>query len=163
MCGRRPLDNHSGGHVPARVTRRRRGPAPAPVVVHRRPVQRRAFSFLLAPCVGVIDNAGAVVIYSNMARAELLLEDRYVLSPGAFAEILVWRVPKPLPGSAHRFKYRLAFVLDGKCVLRYDNETGKGDHRHVKGHEMPYRFVGLDELQADFWRDIDEWSPPWRP
>jgi hypothetical protein len=97
-----------------------------------------------------------------MARAELLLDDRYVLSPRAFAEIVVWRVPKRLPGSAHRFKYRLAFVVDGECILRYDNEAGKGDHRHVKGRETPYRFVDPDELQADLWRDIDEWSPPWR-
>lgn len=105
----------------------------------------------------------AVVIYYNMARAELLLDDRYVLSPRAFAEIVVWRVPKPLPGSAHRFKYRLAFVVDGECVLRYDNEAGQGDHRHVKGRATPYRFVDRDELEADFWRDIEEWSPPWRP
>jgi hypothetical protein len=114
-------------------------------------------------CVGFIDNTRAVVIYYNMARAELLLEDRYILSPRAFAEIVVWRLPKPLSGSAHRFKYRLAFVVDEKCVLRYDNEAGKGDHRHVKGRQTRYRFVDLDELQADFWRYIDEWSPPWRP
>jgi hypothetical protein len=111
----------------------------------------------------VIDDAATVVTYYNMARAELLLDDRYILSPRAFAEIVVWRVPRPLPGSARRFEYRLAFVIDGKCVLRHDNEAGKGDHRHVKGRQMPYRFADLDKLQAGFWRNIDDWSPPWRP
>jgi Family of unknown function (DUF6516) len=82
-----------------------------------------------------------------------------ILSLRTFAEIVVWRAPKP----AHRFKYRLAFVVDGEYVLRYDNETGKRDHRHLKGRQMPYRFVYVDELQTDFWRDIDEWSPPCRP
>ncbi|EGG79231.1 hypothetical protein SXCC_00087 [Gluconacetobacter sp. SXCC-1] len=35
-------------------------------------------------------------------------------------EIVVWHVPVPVRGSAHRFKYRLAFVADGACVIRYD-------------------------------------------
>lgn len=30
-------------------------------------------------------------------------------------------------------KYSLARVADGACVLRYDNEAGKGDHRHDPG------------------------------
>jgi hypothetical protein len=34
-----------------------------------------------------------------------------ILSRRALAEIAVWRAPKP----AHRFKYRLAFVIDGEC------------------------------------------------
>jgi len=51
------------------------------------------------------------------------------------------------------------FVVDEVCVLRYDNEDGKGDHRHIRGMEAPYIFTDLDKLQADFWRDIDEWRP----
>jgi Family of unknown function (DUF6516) len=98
-----------------------------------------------------------------MARGRLLIDDRYVLSSRAFAEIVVWHLPQAVPGSTHRFKFRLAFVVDGLCVLRYDNEAGKGEHRHVKGRETPYRFVDIEELQADFWRDIDEWSPLWKP
>jgi hypothetical protein len=104
-----------------------------------------------------------VAIYCNMTQARLLIDDRLELSPRAFAEMVVWQLPGPMPGSNHPFKYRLAFVVDGACVLRYDNEAGKGDHRHVKGRETPYRFVDIDELQADFWRDMDEWSPPWTP
>lgn len=59
-----------------------------------------------------------------------------------------------MEGSAHSYKYRLAFVVDGACVLRYDNESGKGVHRHTLDGEARYRFLSLDKLFADFDRDI---------
>ena len=90
-------------------------------------------------------------------QAELLLDERHVLSEAAFAELVVWRVPTPVRGSAHRFRYRLALVVKGECVLRYDNETGKGDHRHVRGVETPYSFSTSEKLLADFWADVDVW------
>jgi hypothetical protein len=49
-----------------------------------------------------------------------------------------------------------ALVVDGVCVLRYDNEAGKGDHRHVGRREQAYDFTGPDRLLADFWRDVEE-------
>lgn len=52
-------------------------------------------------------------------------------------ELVIWRVPDPVRGSAHGLEYRLALVVDGVCVLRYDNEAGKGDHKHVGEREMP--------------------------
>ena len=42
-------------------------------------------------------------------------------------------------------------------MLRYDNETGKGDHKHVDEVEVPYEFTDLDSLQADFWTDVQVW------
>lgn len=89
--------------------------------------------------------------------AELLLDERHVLSETAFAELVVWRVPAPLRGSAHRFRYRLALVVDGECVLRYDNETGKGDHKHIGETEVRYRFKSAEQLLADFWTDVENW------
>ena len=88
-------------------------------------------------------------------KAELLIDERHVLDAEIFAEIVVWRSPRPVPGSAHRFKYRLALVVDQVCVLRYDNEAGKGDHRHVGGAEEPYDFTGPETLLADFWSDVE--------
>jgi hypothetical protein len=73
---------------------------------------------------------------SNM-KAELLIRERRVLEAG-FIEVIVWRLPQPLSGSNHSLKYRLAYVVDGECVLRYDNEAGKGDHRHMGSEEVPY-------------------------
>jgi Family of unknown function (DUF6516) len=86
--------------------------------------------------------------------AELLIGERHVLGARAFVEIVVWRLPRPATGSHHSFKYRLALVVDEVCVLRYDNETGKGDHRHVRDKELRYSFVDPDTLLADFWRDV---------
>ena len=90
-------------------------------------------------------------------KAELLIDERHVLDPRMFVEIVVWQLPRPARGSAHRFKYRLALVVDGVCMLHYDNETGKGDHRHVREVEEPYVFSDADTLLADFWREVEEW------
>ncbi|WP_366760388.1 DUF6516 family protein [uncultured Thiodictyon sp.] len=51
----------------------------------------------------------------------------------------------------------MAFVVDGVCVVRFDNEAGKGDHRHLGPVEIPYAFTTLPELLADFWRQVDGW------
>jgi hypothetical protein len=93
---------------------------------------------------------------SNM-KAILLMDERHVLSEDAFVEIVVWQVPHPLRHSAHRLKYRLAFVVAGECVLRYDNEAGKGDHRHVGDRETPYAFRSPEQLLRDFWADVEAW------
>jgi len=87
-------------------------------------------------------------------RATPLLDERLTLEEEAFVELVVWRLDRPLEGCEHRFKYRLAYVIRGNCVVRYDNEAGKGDHRHVGKRERPYEFTSLDKLQADFWAEV---------
>ncbi len=89
--------------------------------------------------------------------ATLLLRTRIVFADNAFAEMVLWRVTKPLPGSRHSFKYRLAYVVDQQCVLRYDNEAGNGDHRHLGTTERAYRFTTPEKLIADFQADIERW------
>ena len=59
-------------------------------------------------------------------KAELLINERHVLDARTFVEIVIWRLDRPVRGSIHKFKYRLALVADLGCVLRYDNEAGKG-------------------------------------
>ena len=90
-------------------------------------------------------------------EAELLFRKREGLSETAFVEMVIWRVAGPVCGSGHGFKYRLALVADGVGLLRYDNEAGKGDHKHVGERETPYRFTDLTALQADFWKDVETW------
>ncbi len=90
-------------------------------------------------------------------KAELLLRERQALTETAFVEIVIWRVPRRVPASGHDFKYSLALVAEGVCVLRYDNEAGKGDHKHIAGREVAYRFTDLITLQADFWNDVEAW------
>ncbi len=91
-------------------------------------------------------------------KAVLLAGNRIIYSERAFAELVVWRLAKPLPGSSHPFKYRLAFVVGGQCVLRHDNEAGKGDHRHFGARESLYAFTTPDQLIADFQQDIARWN-----
>lgn len=73
-------------------------------------------------------------------------------------EVVVWDLPGTVRGAGHRFKYRLAYVVEGQCVLRYDNESGKGDHRHFGDTEEPYVFVSVDQLLEDFLADVARWK-----
>ena len=55
----------------------------------------------------------------------LILDYRYPQGDHAFVAVRVFRVPTEVPGSTHDLKYSLAYVVDGVCVLRFDNEAGK--------------------------------------
>lgn len=90
-------------------------------------------------------------------RARLLLRSRLALSETAFIEAVVWQVPQPVRGSVHTYKYRLALVSDSVCVLRYDNEAGKGDHKHINGREESVTFTSLQGLLEDFRADVEAW------
>jgi Family of unknown function (DUF6516) len=90
-------------------------------------------------------------------KAISLLRERISLDADSFVELVVWKLPQPLSGSAHDFKYRLALVCGNDCVMRYDNEAGKGDHKHVREVEVDYAFQGLEQLQSDFWADVERW------
>ena len=88
-------------------------------------------------------------------KAELLVRRRVSISDISFIEIVIWKVPTPVAGSDHDFKYRLAYVVEGECLLRYDNEAGKGDHRHLRGGELPYRFTAIEQLLPDFLEEAE--------
>ncbi len=79
------------------------------------------------------------------------------LTDEAFIEMVAWKVPAPVPGSDNDIKYRLALISDEICVLRYDNERGKGDHKHVGDSEARYRFIDFESLVADFMSDVRRW------
>jgi len=89
---------------------------------------------------------------ANM-KASLLLRERIPFSEEAFAELVLWQLPQPLPGSVHGYKYRLAYVRNGVCLIRFDNEAGKGDHRHIRGKESSYKFDTPEKLVQDFLRE----------
>ncbi|MBI9082279.1 MAG: hypothetical protein JEZ11_01695 [Desulfobacterales bacterium] len=91
-------------------------------------------------------------------KAIKLIDTRIVYSESIFAELVLWRLPKPLSGFLHEFKYGLAYVVRGECVLRYDNETGKGDHRHFDGRESVHVFTTPEQLIADFQNEIERWN-----
>ena len=67
-----------------------------------------------------------------------------------FEQLVVWRVPTPVPPTEHGFKYRAVYAKDGVRIVGFDNERGKGDHCHLDGQEMPYTFTGVGPLVEDF-------------
>ena len=91
-------------------------------------------------------------------KAVLLLHEKLVREDGAIVELVIWRLPRATPDRPHRLKYRLYLGRGGECLVRYDNETGKGDHRHVGGKETPYRFVSVAQLRRDFEADVRKYG-----
>jgi hypothetical protein len=88
-------------------------------------------------------------------KAERIFYDKAVLPDGGIVEMVIWRVPESVPPTTHGLKYRLFYGKDGERIVGYDNERGKGDHRHVKGRETTYRFVDPEKLIADFLADVE--------
>jgi hypothetical protein len=80
--------------------------------------------------------------------ATLLFPDGYII------RMRVWEVPEPVPPSQHRFKYSLFYGRPGERVVLYDNERGKGDHRHYGAHEEAYVFKDVETLRSDFLADV---------
>ena len=90
-------------------------------------------------------------------KAAPILNKRVADAKGGFAEYVVWLLPEPLPPSEHRYKYRLAYVMNRQCVIRYDNERGKCDYRHFESQERKYAFSTPRKLIAVFESDIARW------
>ena len=91
-------------------------------------------------------------------KATLLARTKEVQDDGFIVEVVVWALPEPLSPSTHRYKYRLFYGTETFCRVRYDNERGKGDHRHIGGKEAGYSFTTVEQLLDDFERDITNWS-----
>lgn len=88
-------------------------------------------------------------------KATLIYREKFVYSDGAIREMVLWKLPKRTTERPHGLKYRLYYGLaDGTCVVRYDNESGKGDHRHIRDREESYPFRDVESLVADFLKDI---------
>ena len=91
-------------------------------------------------------------------KAALLLRERLPFDDDAFAELVIWRLPRQAPGSAHPYKYHLAFVIGDECVLRFDNEAGKGYpdnvyHWRTRARELIYEFKSPEKLVQAFLRE----------
>ncbi len=92
--------------------------------------------------------------------ATLLARAKEVRDDGSIVEIVIWELPEPLPlpPSTHRYKYRLYYGVAGAARVRYDNERGKGDHRHIGDQEHVYTFSSVEKLLADFQSDVERWE-----
>lgn len=91
-------------------------------------------------------------------NAVLLVRRRFSITQSSFVEMVAWQVPSPIKGSTHSFKCRFAFAENEVCVMRYDNEAGKGNHIHRGGSEYPYSFSSVEQLIADFLREVENYE-----
>lgn len=92
-----------------------------------------------------------------MSSAVLVLQEKFTMDDGYIVQMKVWQVPTAVRGSKHRFKYSLFFGKEGKRIIAYDNEAGKGDHRHYEDLELAYTFTTKEKLLDDFIDDIETW------
>lgn len=95
-----------------------------------------------------------MALYAIMT-AELLIHEKLFLDADSLIEIRVWRVPKPVPPTKHGLKYSAVYIVKRKRIVGYDNERGKGDHRHFYDEETAYQFESIEKLLADFKADIE--------
>ena len=89
-------------------------------------------------------------------RATLVIDRKETLEDESIVQAVVWELPVPLKGSPHRYKYRLYYGRNGECLVRFDNEQGKGDHMHIMGAEVHYSFRDIPTLIRDFRNEIDK-------
>ena len=87
-------------------------------------------------------------------KARLAFHDKQVLPDGSIVEMKIWEVSESVPGSKHRLKYSLFYGRPGQRLIGYDNERGRGDHRHVEGKQLPYTFTTPEQLIEDFLADV---------
>ncbi len=87
-------------------------------------------------------------------KAEKLLHDKRILRDGSIIEMIIWKLPSPVLGSEHIYKYRLFFGKNGMRIVCFDNERGKGDHCHLDGREKPYAFTSVEQLRNDFLAEV---------
>jgi hypothetical protein len=86
--------------------------------------------------------------------ASLIISEKLILPDGAIIQIRIWRLPRSSPERPHGLKYSLFYGKPGERIIGYDNEAGKGDHRHRRGTEEPYDFATLEALIDDFMSDV---------
>lgn len=89
-------------------------------------------------------------------KAKRIFHDKALLPEGFILEMVIWQLPEPSKERPHGLKYRLFYGRDGVRLVGYDNERGKGDHKHLVNVEMPYRFTTVEHLVADFLADVEE-------
>ena len=89
-----------------------------------------------------------------MAKAWLIFGERRLYDDGAIMAMRIMEVASPVRPSMHLLKYSLFYGYPGARLVLYDNERGKGDHKHVRGQEERYRFVSVERLIEDFLADV---------
>ena len=91
-------------------------------------------------------------------KASLIRHVKGVDELGNIIEVKMWEIAAPTADRPSGYKYSLVYIVNGVRVIGYDNAEGRGDHRHYRGTEKPYRFKSLNRLVADFYEDIEKFK-----
>jgi hypothetical protein len=77
-------------------------------------------------------------------------------------QLVVWQLPRDAerPGGV---KFRLYLGRDDNTLIRYDNEAGKGPHRHVGAGELEeaYEFTSVEKLIEEFRAECERHGSRW--
>lgn len=87
-------------------------------------------------------------------KARRIFYDRTIFPDGAIVEMTIWQLPRATLERPHGLKYSLYFGRSGVRLVGYDNERGKGDHKHLRNVESRYKFRNVETLVADFLADV---------
>ncbi len=94
-----------------------------------------------------------------MAKARERYRRKIKLPDGSLVSAVIWELPEPTKERPHGYKYRLNYcTAEGVTLVRYDNELGKGDHKHLGDEEVTYKLQSIDQLLYDFWHDVEQIS-----
>ena len=93
-------------------------------------------------------------------KARFITRIKNITTDGAILDVVIWRVPKPVPPTEHGYKYSAVYFVQGVRVVGFDNERGKGDHCHLDGIEVPYVFQTVEQLIEDFIAAVDARRSP---
>ncbi len=88
-------------------------------------------------------------------KAQLILNEKTILEDGSIIEVRIWSVPTPVPPTTHGYKYSLFYGRAGERLVGFDNQRGKGDHKHVLGTETGYVLTSIAQLLRDFRRAVE--------
>lgn len=87
-------------------------------------------------------------------KSRLAFHDKAVYPDGSIIEMTIWELSGSVSGSKHSLKYSLFYGIHGTRIIGYDNERGKGDHKHIGEQEENYLFTTVEQMVADFLSDV---------
>ena len=88
-------------------------------------------------------------------KAVRIFYDKTVLPNGAIVQMTIWQLPRSTSERPHGLKYSLFYGGPDGRIVGYDNESGKGDHKHIRDVETRYKFIDVETMVADFLDDVE--------
>ena len=88
-------------------------------------------------------------------KAVRIFYDKTVLPDGAIVRMTIWQLPRSTQERPHGLKFTLFYGGPDGRIVGYDNESGKGDHKHIRDVETRYKFIDVETMVADFLADVE--------